>query len=65
MAGRRSINENENHVKGGGLMVSKRGYVSSKNYKVLELIFLSRINSRKKKDFHALYINVIYNFLLL
>ena len=63
MAGRRSINENENHVKGGGLMVSKRGYVSSKNYKV-ELIFLSRINSRKKKDYHAPYINVIYNFLL-
>ena len=62
MAGRRSINENENHVKGGGLMVSKRGYVSSKNYKV-ELIFFSKINSRKK-DYHAPYINVIYNFLL-
>lgn len=65
MAGRRSINENENHVKGGGLMVSKKGYVSSKNYKV-ELEFFSKINS-KKKDYlyHALYINVIYNFLLL
>ena len=44
-------------------MVSKKGYVSGKNYKV-ELIFFSKINSRKKY-YHALYINVIYNFLLL